>query len=501
VRLRLLLIALAALVSAPASAADPNLFVGASGNLLRWDPGAAVGLTQSLGVGVYRISVLWSPGETTIGTDVAIQLRQAIAATPGGRIIVSVYSAYGKDAPKIPAARDQFCGYVADLITQYPEINDIELWIEPNKTQFWAPQFGPDESATAPAQYEALLARCYDVLHAVRPTVNVLAPGTSPRGNDDPHARDNISESPGNFIRRMGAAYRASGRTRPIFDTVGHNAYGDTAAERPWKLHRFSRTIAEGDWSKLLQALYDGFAGTAQPIPGHCIAGKCVSIWYLEIGYQTVPDPDKASLYYGQETDPHPVPAYAGGETAAHPPASSPSPDQATQIVDGIRLAYCQPYVEAYFIFNLQLWDDADLGLWQSAVFWVDRTPKPSFPFAQQVIAEVNAHAVDCSALKGGRLPTAFHPLRGVDVASVSFKGHAVHVRLAEDATYTLILERGNAPVEERNGMLPLGWRRTLEFPDRNLRPGSYRLVLRLGATANPARRTTLTGGVFAVGG
>jgi hypothetical protein len=69
------------------AAADPNLFVGASGNLLRWDPGAAVALTQSLGVSVYRISVLWSPGETTIGDDVSIQLRQAIDASQGARIV------------------------------------------------------------------------------------------------------------------------------------------------------------------------------------------------------------------------------------------------------------------------------------------------------------------------------------------------------------------------------------------------------------------------------
>src|SRR5438067_1978431 len=275
-RRRLLLVPLAAavlgLASAAPAAADPNLFVGASGNLLRWDPDEAVALTRSLGVGVYRISILWSPGSTQIGNDVSIQLRQAIDSSSGARIVVSVYSAYGPDAPKTPAARDAYCRYVGDLITRYPQINDVEIWIEPNKTQFWAPQFGPDEQATAPAQYEALLARCWDVLHAIRPTVNILAPGTSPRGNDSPHARDNVSESPGNFIRRMGAAYRASLRKLPIFDTVGHNAYGDFAAERPWKLHRFSRTIAEGDWSKLLQALYDGFGGTAQPITGHCVA-------------------------------------------------------------------------------------------------------------------------------------------------------------------------------------------------------------------------------------
>jgi hypothetical protein len=239
----------------------------------------------------------------------------------------------------------------------------------------------------------------------------------------------------------MGAAYRASGRRQPIFDTVGHNAYGEFSAERPWRVHRFSRTISEGDWAKLLQALWDGFHGTAQPIPGRCVAGKCVPVWYLEIGYQTIPSPDKASLYSGRETDPYPVPAYAGGDTVAHPAATSHAPDQATQIVDGIELAYCQPYVEAYFIFNPEVWDDSDLGLWQSAVFWADRTPKPSLPFAQQVIAQVNAHDIDCAALKGGPAPRAFRPLHGVDVASVSF-AHRSQARVLRRATPGLVPPR-----------------------------------------------------------
>ena len=249
-------------------AADSSLIVGISGNPLRWEPDAAAGLGRTLGIGGFRISILWSPGSSRIDSDVATQLEQAVQVEPDSRIVVSVYSASGRDAPKTQAERDAYCAYVADMITRFPQIDDVEIWIEPNKTQFWAPQFGPDEQATAPVEYEALLARCWDVLHAVRSTVNLIAPGTSPRGNDRPNARSNISESPGNFIRRMGAAYRASLRKLPIFDTVGHNAYGDFSAERPWRQHRYSGTIAEGDWAKLLQALWDGFHGTGQPIPG-----------------------------------------------------------------------------------------------------------------------------------------------------------------------------------------------------------------------------------------
>jgi hypothetical protein len=496
-------IALAAVLALGCTAnapAERGMFVGASGNLLRWDPDAATALARQLGIGVYRISLLWSPGATQVVGDDAIQLRQAVWAAADDRIVVSVYSANGADAPKTAAARGTYCSYLADLITRFPQINDIEIWIEPNKQQFWAPQFGPDESATAAAEYEALLARCWDVLHALRPTVNIIAPGTSPRGSDRPQARGNISQSPGNFIRRLGAAYRASGRSRPILDTVGHNAYGESSAERPWLVHRFSRTISEGDWAKLLQALWDGFHGTTQPTPGRCVAGKCVPVWYLEIGYQTTPSADKATLYTGVETDPHPVPAYAGGETDPHPAATSLAPDQATQIVDGIQLAYCQPYVEAYFIFNLEVWDDADLRLWQSALFWTDRTPKPSLPPAQRVIARVNTHEIDCAALKGGPAPT-FDPLHGVDVDTIRFARNGrslrARVRTAEDADYTLTLERATgAPVAQRAGWIRSGWyqRPALSLPRG---AGSYRLVLRLAAKANPKRRTTRVSRVF----
>ena len=126
------------------------------------------------------------------------------------------------------------------------------IWNEPNSSRFWRPQFGPDGTSLAPAAYEALLARCWDVLHAARPSVNVIA-ASSPRGNDNPAASSNVSHSPVNFYLKLGDAYRASGRRLPIFDTVGHNPYPLTNAERPWVRHtRPAKTIAEGDYDKLM---------------------------------------------------------------------------------------------------------------------------------------------------------------------------------------------------------------------------------------------------------
>src|SRR5207249_289377 len=123
--------------------------------------------------------------------------------------------------------------------------------------------------SAAPAAYEQLLARCWDVLHAFRPGVNVVMT-TSPSGNDDPTAASNVSHSPTSFIRKMGAAYRASGRARPIFDTVGHNPYGTSSSESPFRQHFTPSHIGEADLDRLAQALADGFGGTAQSVPGRC---------------------------------------------------------------------------------------------------------------------------------------------------------------------------------------------------------------------------------------
>src|SRR5207244_11906986 len=179
-------------------------------------------------------------------------------------------------------------------LQRYPTVNDVVVWNEPNVSRFWQPQYAPDGSDAAPAAYAALLARCWDTLHAVRPSVNVIA-ATSPHGNDNPRARSNISHSPLSWYRALGAAYRASGRQRPILDTVGHNAYPAFNSERPWTQHATAGVVGEGDYPRLMAALRDAFGGTAQPVPGD----GGVSIWYLEQGFQSTVDAAKAGLYRG----------------------------------------------------------------------------------------------------------------------------------------------------------------------------------------------------------
>jgi hypothetical protein len=210
---------------------------------------------------------------------------------------------------------------------------------------------------------------------------------SAPRGNDDPQAASHVSISPGNWYRGLGAAYKASARSGPIFDTVGHNAYPERTSERPWVLHS-SSAISEGDYDKLMQALVDGFGGTGQPVPGQ---GR-VTIWYMEQGFQSTIEFGKARLYTGRETDRYALPPWSSRGTAG---VTGPAPDQATQLGDAVRLAYCQPNVGAFF--NFELADEPSLGGWQSGVLWTDFTPKPSYFALKRAIAAVASGSVDCA--------------------------------------------------------------------------------------------------------
>src|SRR5829696_6536932 len=91
------------------------------------------------------------------------------------------------------------------------------------------------------------------------------------------------ARSPGDFIRRVGEAYRASGRSARILDTVAYHPYPTSASERPWRRHIGSKVIGLGDWNKLMYNLWLAFDGTDQPLPGDTGVG----IWYTELGFQT----------------------------------------------------------------------------------------------------------------------------------------------------------------------------------------------------------------------
>jgi fibronectin type 3 domain-containing protein len=392
-------VALVSVTAVSSTGQTSPFFVGFVEDLPKQIGSDAVTPAASLGARGLALTLLWVPGQTQIGAADAAGLDRAVGAASGMRVVLVVHALQGSQAPQDALARDQYCGYVRNVLGRYTSVRDVVIWNEPNKSLFWSPQLGADGSSAAPGAYQALLARCWDVLHAAVPGVNVIGLALSPNGNDNAG-----SHSPGAFIRAVGDAYRASGRQRPIMDTVGYHAYGLDAAERPWRKHVGAKPIGQGDWNKLMYNLWLAFNGTPQPIPGQ----SGVSIWYLEAGFQTAVDAEKAGAYTGTENV-KVVPDSAGGEPESPPPAeTSAAPDQHTQVLDSIRLAVCQPYVAAYF--NFLLFDEPGLGGWQSGAYWADRTPKDSAPAFRQAIGEANTVSVNCDTLKGGRPSADFMP-------------------------------------------------------------------------------------------
>ncbi len=385
-------LALACVLAGSAHAA-PGLLVGVADDTLKWSdkPTAqrALSYTHDLGLRAVRVTVPWQPGQTRLGVLDRQPVDRMILSTWGGGLRV-VLAVYGKadDAPATDQARSDYCTFVASLLHRYPGVSDVVIWNEPNSGRFWRPQFTADGTSVGPAAYEALLARCWDVLHAARPGVDVIA-ASSPRGNDNPSTSSNVSHSPVNFYRKLGQAYRDSGRRQPIFDTIGHNPYPMTNAERPWQRHPTTTAIGEGDYDKLMAVLQEAFGGTGQPIPGQ----KRVSIWYMEQGFQTTIDPAKTALYRGTESIKQVLPPFF--ERAATSVTSGPAPDQATQLSDALQLAYCQPGVAAFF--NFELADEQGLNGWQSGLLWTDMTPKPSYGSFRDAVRRVAAGNVDCA--------------------------------------------------------------------------------------------------------
>jgi hypothetical protein len=338
------------LAAASGARAEPGLLVGVGDDQIKWKerPTAILTSFRSLGLDAVRVTLPWRPGRRNLTVRVHHELRRAIAAHRDGvRIVLGVYGR-ADDAPRTPRAREDYCRFVRNIMLRYSEIRDVVVWNEANSETFWRPREG------APEAYAALLARCWDLLHSTVPGVNVV---TTTAADHDPVG----------FLTALAAFYRASGRTRPLFDTVGHNPYPLYPDESPSAVHDVY--VGQGDHGRFVAALDAAFARTPQlPAP----------IWYLEDGFQTTVAAARRPMYAGRESEPGVV----SGKS------------QAVQLENALRLAYCQPRVTAFF--NFLLVDEPSLGRWQSGLLWADWKRKPAFAAYRAAIAEVRFGTVEC---------------------------------------------------------------------------------------------------------
>ena len=352
----LLALFLISVAAAEPAQAGSGLLVGVHDDGIKWTarPGPILGPVRALGLDAMRVTLQWRPGRRNLTGGDHTRLRRAVAADRDGvRVVLAVYGR-AVDAPRGARAREDYCRFVRNALLRYGEIRDVVVWNEVNSDTFGRPQEG------APAAYAALLARCWDLLHAAVPEVNVL---TTTAGSHDPAS----------FIRGIGVAYRASGRTQPLFDTTGHNPYPRYPDELPTARHDVY--IGQGDYKRLVLVLDEAFALTAQPAP---------LIWYLENGFQTAVGGTRRSLYAGRESVERTI---------------SPA-GQAAQLGTALRLAFCQPRVGAFF--NFLLVDEVSLEGWQSGLLWADWKPKPAFGAYRAAIDEVRRGAVDCGGPPAG---------------------------------------------------------------------------------------------------
>jgi hypothetical protein len=166
-------------------------------------------------------------------------------------------------------------------------------------------------------EYASLLARCYPLLH--RPGVTVLSSTAS-------------AHAPEAFLRALG---------RADVDAFGHNPYPRTSTEPPTARHRVG-FLGQGDYDRLVALL-----------------GRHAKIWYLETGFQSRVPAALRKHYFGSET------------------VGTVSPGaQARYLEQAIRLAACQPQVQAFF--NFELVDEDRLSGWQSGLYWRGGRAKPA---------------------------------------------------------------------------------------------------------------------------
>jgi hypothetical protein len=498
------LIAFAALGCTTGARAD-GLRYGVADDWPKFHPCGDVWWQSAADIGYQdlRMTVQWDAGTPTV-IPFQAELSGAVdcALLSNVRPILAIYPGQPDAIGRHVEAQHRFAQFVALVGQAYPGVQNFIVGNEPNVNRFWQPQFRKGRDAAA-RDYEHTLAQAYDALKVVRPDAVVWGPAISSRGNDFPYTLSNPSHSPVRFIEDLGAAYRASGRLRPIFDEFDMHPYPpvqDTdqfSKPFPWP------QAGAANLGRVKQALWDAFSGTAQPVPAEQAAGETTEVTgglpidLDEAGEQTI--------VTGHET------AYTSAPENVRPISEQ---QQSANHVQLAEIAACDPDVKSLVFFLLI--DDPDLSTgFQSGNLSADLTPKLSYDGIKDKIASAHGnceggvwgisrtwqHAtqvVGAQAVFGGPLAAVGSQIANKQASLASL---TTSVTTTEDATYTATLLKvpGGRAGRPRLGLVRAYRRPRITFDTVGLRPGLYRVRIVLRAAANPVRTSTLTSNVFKV--
>ena len=424
---------------------DPNL------------QGSTVGLmTRANLADAARVTVTWERTETEIDDGLLSDLRNGIdaARAAGSDVYLDAYPADNSQTPRSAAEQARFATWVAGVVKGIPGLAHVIVGNEPNLNLFWSPQFGPAGQDAAAAGYERLLARTYDAVKQVAPTVEVVG-GTLAHSGTNRRGTGRDTHSPARFILDLGAAYRASHRSKPIMDAFSYHPYMERSDLPPTFRHNpLANTLTIADYGKLISLLQRAFGGTKQK-------GETLPLVYDEFGVEAKIPTARASLYTGTEP------------ATTHPVSEV---TQARYYADGMHLAACQPTVRAFMVFRLI--DQPALADWQSGVYYADReTAKSSRAAVAAAARRYRSRTVaGCAALLAPRPLVDWK--RRVLVCDADCAYTETFRRVGAGGPVATIRDRARAAV-------PTKLRRA------KLKPGRYRIVLRVTATAYRANAFT----------
>jgi hypothetical protein len=423
----------------------------------------------ALGMRENRITITWDPAApTAIERQQALELYLPLASLRGIRVVFAVSPARANSITANPAAPGQYAAFLAHLARTYPTVKDYVVGNEPNQPRFWQPQFRRG-SAVSPTAYYSLLARSYDALKAVDPSITVIGVGLSPRGNDQPSAGDNVSVSPVRFISGLGRAYRSSRRRAPIMDELAFHPYPDHDRDPLMKGYRWPNAGVP-NLGRIKQAFWDAFRGTRQPTFGEGRSSGRVAFRLDELGWQVGIPPTSAHAYFGFESVRPTTEATQSGIYA-----------------QAIRYLACDASVRSVLFFLLR--DEPDLERWQAGLVRADGSPRPSFASVKAEIARAGGRCAGrlrswrhATSVLGARLrfPKArVLPARRLTLALVA--------NAEEDATAEAALYRGKRRIARTRTTVKAYRSRVIRVRGR-LRPGRYTVRVSLRASLNQSR-------------
>ena len=266
--------AIAALLLAGAGGADAadepprSVIFGVSDDRGKYDDDGGEWFFSELrqtGLSANKMTVNWDPDRPFEIREKAFFDRSIPWATAQGiHLSFGVHIGKARAITSSPRATAQFVEWLQLVARTYPQVTEFVVGNEPNLTRFWQPQFDRRGRGASGIAFAAFLARSYDALKEVNPEITVVGVGLSPRGNDMPRAKSNVSTSPVKFIRDLGIGYRRLKRDKPIMDVFGFHPYPARDRDSLAKGYRWPNAgVANLD--RIKQALWDAFNGTAQP--------------------------------------------------------------------------------------------------------------------------------------------------------------------------------------------------------------------------------------------